>query len=185
MASARMAVTCTLLCDTPPTWPLARRESQVRRPAVWRKVTLLARANARLPIVSRVAVFTSSAPLLTRSCNVTQNLCLTLYAAHHSRLQQGLRSSGHQCYDQILQCRPQSSLDSVCHLLFTVATRSTKLHTYLLWPDPATSPAILVRHPSCTTAKKSLELSTSLTGHFCPKGQNNLIHNELTGLQSL
>ena len=70
---------------------------------MWRKVTLLARANARLPIVSRVAVFTSSAPLLTRSCNGLHNPRWLIYATHYSGQQQGLRSCTRFCYGFALE----------------------------------------------------------------------------------
>ena len=67
-AKALVAVICTPFWETPPTCPLASRLSQVSRPGVCRKVTLFSRAKARLPMVSSAAIFTSSAPLLAKSC---------------------------------------------------------------------------------------------------------------------
>ena len=73
MAKALVAVICTLFKEMPPTCPQDRLANQLTRPWLCKKVILLERVNARLPIVSRVAVFTSSAPLLTRSCASTMS----------------------------------------------------------------------------------------------------------------
>lgn len=73
MAKALVAVICTLFKEMPPTCPQDRLANQLTRPWLCKKVILLERVKARLPIVSRVAVFTSSAPLLTRSCASTMS----------------------------------------------------------------------------------------------------------------